>query len=172
MTPGAGSKDSAETDFPASARRSAARLAAVQALYQIELTDAAPDSVISQFTDPELRATLTGREMREPEPELLGHLVRGVIAGRRELDSLIAASLTVDWKIGRLDLILRLILEAGAHEITQRPDIPARVAITEYVDVSHAFFDGAEPGLVNGVLDRIAREHRPGEMSAGGEYET
>ncbi len=63
-------------------------------------------------------------------------------------------------------------MEAGAHEITRRPDIPARVAISEYIDVAHAFFDGAEPGLVNGVLDRIAREHRPGEMTAGGDTGT
>ena len=103
-----------------------------------------------------------------PDPDLFGDLVRGVVAGRADLDQLIAASLTTDWEIGRLDLILRLIMEAGVHEITRRPDIPARVAITEYIDVAHAFFDGAEPGLVNGVLDRIAREHRPGEMTAGG----
>ena len=148
MTPGPGSKASGGAAFPAAARRSAARLTAVQALYQIELT---------------------GGQMIEPDPELFGDLVRGVVAGRADLDRLIADSLTVDWEIGRLDLILRLIMEAGAHEITRRPDIPARVAITEYVDVAHAFFDGAEPGLVNGVLDRIARGHRPGEMTAGGE---
>ncbi len=168
MTPGPGSKASGGAAFPAAARRSAARLTAVQALYQIELTGAAPDSVISQFTDPETRAQLTGGQMMEPDPELFGDLVRGVVARRADLDQLIAASLTTDWEIGRLDLILRLIMEAGVHEITRRPDIPARVAITEYIDVAHAFFDGAEPGLVNGVLDRIAREHRPGEMTAGG----
>ncbi len=168
MTPGPGSKASGGAAFPAAARRSAARLTAVQALYQIELTGDAPDSVISQFTDPETRGQLTGGQMMEPDPELFGDLVRGVVAGRADLDQLIAASLTTDWKIGRLDLILRLIMEAGVHEITRRPDIPARVAITEYIDVAHAFFDGAEPGLVNGVLDRIAREHRPGEMTAGG----
>ena len=168
MTPGSRSKASGGAAFPAAARRSAARLTAVQALYQIELTGAAPDSVISQFTDPESRAQLTGGQMMEPDPELFADLVRGVVAGRVDLDQLIAAALTADWEIGRLDLILRLIMEAGVHEITRRPDIPARVAITEYVDVAHAFFDGAEPGLVNGVLDRIAREHRPGEMTAGG----
>jgi N utilization substance protein B len=168
MTPGSRSKASGGAAFPAAARRSAARLTAVQALYQIELTGAAPDSVISQFTDPETRAQLTGGQMMEPDPELFGDLVRGVVAGRADLDQLIAAALTADWEIGRLDLILRLIMEAGVHEITRRPDIPARVAITEYIDVAHAFFDGAEPGLVNGVLDRIAREHRPGEMTAGG----
>ena len=169
MTSGRGSKASRAAALPATARRSAARLTAVQALYQIELSGAAPDAVISQFTDPESHAQLTGGQMVEPDPELFGDLVRGVVAGRADLDRLIADSLTVDWEIGRLDLILRLIMEAGAHEITRRPDIPARVAITEYVDVAHAFFDGAEPGLVNGVLDRIARGHRPGEMTAGGE---
>ena len=169
MTSGRGSKASHAAAFPAAARRSAARLTAVQALYQIELTGGAPDSVISQFTDPKSRAQLTDRQMMEPDPELFGDVVRGVVAGRADLDRLIAAALTTDWEIGRLNLILRLILEAGVHEITRRPDIPARVAITEYVDVAHAFFDGAEPGLVNGVLDRIAREHRPGEMTGGGD---
>jgi N utilization substance protein B len=171
MSAGPGSKTSPGAAFPAAARRSAARLSAVQALYQIELTGAAPDPVISQFTDPKSRDQLTGEQLVEPDAELFGDLVRGVVAGRADLDRLIADSLTVDWEIGRLDLILRLIMEAGAHEITRRPDIPARVAITEYVDVAHAFFDGAEPGLVNGVLDRIARGHRPGEMTAGGEPE-
>ncbi len=141
----------------------------MQALYQNELTGGAPDAVISQFTDAKSRAQLTGGQMMEPDPELFGDLVRGVVAGRADLDRLIAASLTTDWDIGRLDLILRLIREAGAHEITRRPDIPARVAINEYVDVAHAFFDGADPGVVNGVLDRIARDHRPGEMTGGGE---
>lgn len=169
MNSGPRSKASAPGPFPAAARRSAARLMAVQALYQIELTDSAPDAVISQFADPDLRAELTGGQMMEPDSEMFSDLVRGVIAGRAELDRLIAESLTADWAIGRLDLILRLILEAGAHELTRRPDVPVRVAITEYVDVAHAFFDGAEPGLVNGVLDRIAREHRAGEMTAGGD---
>ncbi len=171
MTSGPGSKASAGAAFPAAARRSAARLSAVQALYQIELTGAAPDPVISQFIDPESRVELTGGQMMEPDPELFGDLVRGVVAGRADLDQLIAAALTADWEIGRLNIILRLIMEAGAHEITRRPDIPARVAITEYVDVAHAFFDGAEPGLVNGILDRIAREQRPGEMTGGGDSE-
>ena len=172
MSAGPGSKASGGATFPAAGRRSAARLAAVQALYQIELTGAAPNSVISQFTDPKTRDQLTGEQMMEPDPELFGHLVRGVIAGRADLDQLITAALTADWGIGRLNIILRLIMEAGVHEITRRPDIPARVVITEYVDVAHAFFDGAEPGLVNGVLDRVAREHRPGEMTGGGDAGT
>jgi N utilization substance protein B len=172
MTAGAGSKASGGAAFAARNRRSAARLAAVQALYQIELTGAAANSVISQFTDAKSLAQLTGEEMLEPDPELFGHLVRGVVAGRADLDQLIVAALTADWGIERLNLILRLIMEAGAHEVTRRPDIPARVIITEYVDVAHAFFDGAEPGLVNGVLDRIAREHRSGEMTKGGDAAT
>ncbi len=115
MTPGAGTKDSGGAALPAAARRSAARLTAVQALYQIELTGAAPDAVIFQFTDAESRAQLTGGQIVEPDPELLGNLVRGVVAGRADLDQLITASLTADWKIGRLDLILRLIMDRAAH---------------------------------------------------------
>ncbi|MEE8123674.1 MAG: transcription antitermination factor NusB [Alphaproteobacteria bacterium] len=171
MTARAERKASRRPRAKAAPRRSAARLAAVQALYQIELSGAAPDSVIAQFTEPGSRGGLAEARLIEPDPAFFADLVRGVAAGRAELDRLIAASLTADWELDRLEIILRLILEAGVYEIKERPDVPPRVAITEYVDMAHAFFDGATPGFVNGILDRLARSFRPREMPAKGDAE-
>ena len=81
-------------------------------------------------------------------------------ARRAELDGYIAAALTPDWPLERLEIILRSILRAGAYELLARPEVPAKVAISEYLDIAHAFFAGKEPGLINGVLDRLARTYR------------
>lgn len=169
MTSRAERRASSGAKAEAAARRSAARLAAVQALYQIELSGAAPESVIAQFTDPDSRGGLADARLIEPDPGFFADLVRGVASRRAELDRMIAAALTADWKLDRLEIIVRLILEAGVYELKERPDVPPRVAITEYVDVAHAFFDGATPRFVNGVLDRLARSLRPQEMPAKGE---
>ncbi len=171
MTSRAHRKASSRPKAEAAARRSTARLAAVQALYQIELSGAAPESVIAQFIDPESRGSLADTRLIEPDPSLFADLVRGVAARRADLDRLVAASLTADWKCDRLEIIVRLILEAGLYEITERPDVPPRVAITEYVDVAHAFFEGATPRFVNGILDRVARRFRPHAMPAKGDAE-
>jgi N utilization substance protein B len=90
-----------------------------------------------------------------------------VTAKREELDRVVGAVLSADWTVERLEIILRRILEAGAYELTERTDVPPRVVITEYVDVAHAFYSGAEPGMVNGVLDQLARRFRDQEMAAG-----
>ena len=146
----------------ATARRRAARLAAVQALYQIELTSDPADAVARKFLEHRL-----GRERDdeiEADQSLFADIVQGVASRRRELDALIASVLVEGWTVERLELVLKLILRAGAYELQARPDVPARVCITEYVDLAHAFFDGKEPGLTNGVLDRLARMLRPDEM--------
>jgi N utilization substance protein B len=98
---------------------------------------------------------------------LFTQLVKGVTGRREDLDRIVAAALTADWSVDRLEIILRRILEAGTFEITERTDVPPRVTITEYVDLAHAFYSGAEPGLVNGVLDRLAHKFRDTEMAAG-----
>ncbi len=146
----------------ATARRRAARLAAVQALYQIELTSDPVDAVAREFLEHRL-----GRERDdeiEADQSLFADIVQGVASRRRELDALIASVLVEGWTVERLELVLKLILRAGAYELQSRPDVPARVCITEYVDLTHAFFDGKEPGLTNGVLDHLARMLRPDEM--------
>lgn len=158
-------------------KRSAARLAAVQALYEIDIVGAPPDSVLIEFmakrwtVDPETGERLIGGDAKgrgsalmEPDATLLGELVRGVAARLSELDAHIGPALSGEWTVARLEVLLRAILRAGVYELIAKPDVPAPVVITEYVDVAHAFFAGNEPALVNAVLDRLARALRPGEM--------
>lgn len=151
------------------AKRSAARLTAVQALYQMDMTSASADAVIVQFLDPDIHEELAEGEPMAFDRGLFTQIIRGVTSTRAELDRVITAALTSEWSMERLEIILRRILEAGTYELTERTDVPPRVVITEYVDVAHAFYSGAEPGLVNGVLDRLARQFRDREMSAGRE---
>lgn len=150
------------------AKRSAARLAAVQALYQMDMTGVSADAVIVQFSDPDLRRQWAESSFAEFERGLFSQIVRGVTSRRAELDRIIAAALTSDWTVERLEILLRRILEAGTYELTERTDVPPRVVITEYVDVAHAFYSGAEPGLVNGVLDKLAHTFRDTEMAGRG----
>lgn len=140
--------------------RTAARLAAVQALYQLEIGGQPPKEVIADFLAgrrPQLAADdPDSMNLPPPDKELFTAIVEGVIGARSGLDALIGEALAADWKLERLELLVRIILEAGAYELTARPDIPPKVSINEYVDVAHAFFGGAEPGLINGVLDTLA----------------
>lgn len=101
-----------------------------------------------------------------PDLGFYAALVRGVARGRVQIDERIAAALTTDWSVARLELLVRLILEAAVYELTERGDIPPRVVINEYLDMAHAFFDGPETALINGVLDSVARAFRAGEMSS------
>ncbi len=144
---------------PAGRRRSAARLAVVQALYQIEIAGAPVETVISEFLrdgiDPDHRGVF--------DEALFADIVRGASARLAELDLRIGEVLTPDWPLERLENVLRAILRAGTYELAARIDVPAPVVISEYLDIAHAFFAGKEPGLVNGVLDRLARSLRPGE---------
>ena len=149
-----------------SAARSRARLAAVQALYQMALTAASADQVVREFT----RHRLGPRN--EPEggaadPALFAELVRGVEAAGGELDDMIAAVLADDHDVERLETVLKVVLRAGAYELSHRLDVPARVAIKEYVDVAEAFYGRKETNLVNAVLDRLARALRPEELGDG-----
>lgn len=155
----------------ASARRkSAARLAAVQALYQIDLAGATPDQVLNDILQHGIAATALRSEtdeyqderevetpLIEPDGELLTGIVRGALARRDQIDEMVTGALSKEWTLERLEAVLRAILRAGAFELSVRTDIPPRVTISEFVDVAHAFYHGPEPGLVNAVLDRIAR---------------
>jgi N utilization substance protein B len=144
-------------------QRSAARLAAVQALYQIEIAGAGVEQVIAEFTGDRLE--VEGVQLAKPDGSFFAELVRAVCLSQRDLDDMIAAVLTEDWTIERLEVLLRCLLRAGAHELADRPDVPARVIISEYVDLADAFYGEKETGLVNGVLDRLARELRPAELA-------
>jgi transcription antitermination protein NusB len=145
-------------------RRSVARLAAVQALYQIDLGGEAPESVIAEFLKHRLGREVEGESYGEADTALFADVVKGVIARQPELDRVLASALTADWPLERLETVLRAILRAGAYELMARGDVPARVVISEYLDIAHAFFTAKEPGLVNGVLDRIAHLLRPGDL--------
>jgi transcription antitermination protein NusB len=148
----------------ATRRRSVARLAAVQALYQIDLSGAPPETVVAEFLKHRLGREIDGEQYGEADPALFADIVRGTIERQADLDRAIAAVLTPDWPLERLETVLRAVLRAGAFELMARPDVPAPVAISEYLDIAHAFFSGKEPGLVNGVLDKLAHRLRPDDV--------
>jgi len=150
------------------AQRSAARLAAVQALYQVAMTGAPAEKVLAEFLEHRMAEDLDGLRLAVPDRRLLADLVTGVAAEAEELDDMLAAVLDENWPVERLETLLRVVLRAGAYEVAGRRDVPARVVISEYVDLADAFFGGKEPGLVNGVLDRLARSLRPEEFEAEG----
>ncbi len=111
---------------------------------------------------------MDGVSLVKPDRDLFASLVRGVSVHRRDLDDMIAAVLVEDWTVERLETLLACILRAGAHELADRPDTPARVVISEYVDLADAFYGDKETGLINGVLDRLGRELRPAELAVPG----
>lgn len=148
------------------AQRSATRLAAVQALYQIDLTGSEVDGVVEEFRKHRLGADDEDSEMEKADKRLFAELVTGVMARRAEIDALLATALVEGWSLDRLEVVLRCILRLGTFELMARRRVPARVVISEHVDLAHAFFSGGEPGMVNGVLDRLARSLRPGELEA------
>ena len=150
----------------AARQRASARLAAVQALYQMELAGSTPEQVIREFLELRLKEDLDGMSLAEADRRLLSELVRGVAGERDELDDMLAAVLAEGWPLERLEPLLLVLLRAGAHELSARPAVPVRVVISEYLAVADAFFDGKEPAFVNGVLDRMARALRP-EAFAG-----
>jgi N utilization substance protein B len=148
--------------------RSTARLAAVQALYQLEISGGDVEQVITEFAAHRLGEAVDDVALVKPDRVLFAELVRGATLNRRDLDDMIAAVLVEDWTIERLETLLACILRAGAHELADRPDMPARVVISEYVDLADAFYADKETGLINGVLDRLARELRPSELAVPG----
>jgi transcription antitermination protein NusB len=153
----------------AKARRKASRLAAVQALYQIELAGTNPETVLGEFIQHRIGQEIDGDRYVAAEPQLFADIVRGTSARRAEVDRMVEAGLDPQWPLERLELLMRAILRAGALELLVHTDTHARILISEYVDVCHAFFAGKEPGMVNGVLDGIARSLRPEEVNSAAE---
>lgn len=162
-SPGVTRRSYARTDLVG---RSSARLMAVQALYQMELMGAAVDSIVEEFVGYRLTGgDMEGGSCAPANKELFVGLVHGVAGATEELNMLIAEFLPDQWSLKRLELILLSILKCGAYELRSCMNVPPKVTITEYVDVAHSFYGGKEPGMVNAVLDRLARELRSQEMA-------
>ncbi len=157
-----------QTDTPRDVKpankRGSARLAAVQALYQMEIAGTELADVVTEFENFRLGREIDGDTYREADPEFFREIVAGVVAYQRDIDPRVHAALVEGWPLKRVDVTLREILRAGTFELMKRRDIPARVVIAEYVDVAKAFFVEDEPKIVNGVLDRIARDVRASEF--------
>jgi len=146
-----------------SSSRSAARLAAVQALYQQEMEGIATARLIHEFHDHRLGATIGDVTYVDAEQSFFDDLVNGTIARRDEIDALIGDRLAKGWTLERLDKPMKALLRVGAYELLARADVPVATVISEYVDVAHAFYDKRETGFVNGLLDAIAKVARPAQ---------
>lgn len=155
---------------PKKLSRSQARLAAVQALYQMDLAQTDLSDVIEEFKEHRFGGDAGGEEDagREAHPQHFATILKGVVKHQRAIDPMIDEQLAEGWRLVRIDSIVRAILRAGTFELRDMPDVPARVVISEYVEVAKAFFEGDEPRLVNGVLDALARKLRPGQLAERG----
>ncbi len=145
---------------PKARARSAARLAAVQALYQRHMENTPLAQLLDEFHQHRLGAEVDGDRMADAEVVFFDDIVRGYDARHEEIDALVQGKLAQGWTLARLDKTMLQILRAGAYELLARPDVPTASAITEYVDVAHAFFDEREAKFVNGVLDAVAKAVR------------
>ena len=154
------SREESKSDRRARLRRSA-RLSAVQALYQMELTGQGATKVVKQFRDHRFGYDDEPGDYVEADEDFFEDLLSGIVARQDEVDSQIAGVIKEGWKLSRLDATVRAILRAGGYELLAREDVPAAAAINEYVDVANAFFEGPEPGFVNATLDALSKKLRP-----------
>lgn len=152
-------KDMQQPAKPAN-QRGAARLAAVQALYQMDIGGTGVLEVVAEYEAHRLGQELDGETYLKADPSWFRSIVAGVVRDQTKIDPLVRASLLESWPLSRLDSTLRAILRAGTFEITERKDVPVAVIVTEYVEIAQAFFEGEEPKIVNAVLDRIAKQVR------------
>ena len=148
-------------------KRGAARLAAVQALYQMDLAATPLHEILAEFESHWIGREVEGEQYLPAEAAFFREIVGGVVRDQRTLDPMVDGALSAGWPLKRVEAILRAVLRAGAYELAQRTDIPARVVVSEYVDVAHAFVERDETGLVNAVLDQLARQLRAEELGAG-----
>jgi transcription antitermination protein NusB len=145
-------------------RRGAARLAAVQALYQMDVAATPLHEIIAEFESHWLGREVEGETYLPAEAAYFRDVVGGVVAEQRKLDPMIDAALQKGWPLKRIETLLRAVLRAGAYELDCKRDVPARVVVSEYVDVAGAFVDREETGMVNAVLEQLARQLRAGEF--------
>ena len=148
-------------------KRGAARLAAVQALYQMDIAGTGMNDILAQFESHWLGGEVDGLEFRPAEAEFFRAVVGGFVAAQARLDPQINAALAKGWPLTRIDAVLRALLRAAAYELAERPDIPARVVVSEYVDVAASFVGATETGLVNAVLHQLAHDLRAAEFAGG-----
>ncbi len=142
------------------ARRSGARLAAVQALYQMEQTEAPARAVIADFMEDRLGLNDEGEPIEEADPDIFRTIVAGVVDRQEAIDAAIMKRLADGWKIERLDATSRAILRGAVYELIAEISLPSEIILDEYVSIAHAFFEGAEPKFINGLLDAVARDVR------------
>lgn len=142
-------------------QRGAARLAAVQALYQMDVGGTGLMETVAEYENHRLGQELDGDQYRQADPAWFRAIISGVVEEQRRLDPIIRGALTEDWPLSRLDATLRAILRAGAWELEKKRDVPVAVIVNEYVDIARAFYEEEEPRIVNAVLDRLARSLRP-----------
>ena len=147
-------------------RRSAARLGAVQALYQMDLSGSDVGETLAQFSSRAMGENFEDGQCGEADYRHLKEVVDGVVREQKAIDPTVDKILDKDWPLHRLDSTVRAILRAGAYELMFMERVPAKVAISEYVDVADAFFGAEEPRFVNGVLNKLARQSRPKEFTA------
>lgn len=141
--------------------RSVARLAAVQALYQMELGAAGAETVIREFTEHRFGRELGDGTLADADEGFFADVVRGVVAQQATVDAAVVRRLAEGWRLERLDATVRAILRCGTFELAHRSDVPTEVVIDEYVELAKSFFEATEPGFVNGALDAVARDVRP-----------
>jgi N utilization substance protein B len=143
--------------------RSVSRLAAVQALYQMEVSGAGVDAVVREFSEHRFDRVIEdaeGAQLAQADEAFFADLVKGVVSKQAVIDPAIVRRLASGWKLERLDATARAVLRAGAYELMNRPDVPTEVVIDEYVEIAKSFFEGPEAGFINGALDAIARDAR------------
>jgi transcription antitermination protein NusB len=160
-------RDGAPNDRKAN-RRGAARLAAVQALYQMDIAGTGVNDILAEFEGHWIGQEVEGNQYLPAEAAFFREVVGGVVREQRNLDPMIDAALEQTWPLKRIEAILRAVLRAGAFELGHRRDVPARVVVSEYVDVANAFVEREETGMVNAVLDQLARQLRAAEFEAAG----
>jgi len=152
--------------------RTAARVATVQALYQMDMAGTDINAVIDEFVRLRFPRAPGDEAAAGADPAFFADLLRGVVRRQREIDPLVDQQLAEGWRLARVDAIVRAILRAGIFELMERTDVPARVVINEYINVAHSFFSEEEPKVVNGVLDKLARRLRAAEFNGNGEQKS
>jgi transcription antitermination protein NusB len=145
-------------------RRGAARLAAVQALYQMDIAGTGLNDILAEFESHWIGREVEGAQYLPAEAAFFRDVVSGVVREQRSIDPLVDDALARGWPLKRIEAILRAVLRAGAYELGYRSDVPGRVVVSEYVDVANAFVDRDETGMVNAVLDQLARHFRKDEF--------
>ncbi len=144
--------------------RSAARLAAVQALYQMETAGQGVEATIREFREHRLGGEIEGERVHPADAAFFADILRGAVETQQRLDPYLQRQLAEGWRLSRLDATVRAILRSGLYEMIRRADVPYKVVINEYVDIANAFFEGDEPGFINAVLDAAAKEARHDEI--------